>query len=129
MFGNGHLERRIAYKEVQKAFAPPSDPHESYLIKGAQLEKIGRTKEFGYLCTCWRGKGESCESCVRSKKEFLAKEKAQWKPSTRVAAISSKAEFWCNDHLKQKQSNSLWVAWEKLRAFHGAGRRLKAFLS
>ena len=43
-WGNGHIERRIAYKEVQKAFAPRGDPHDSYLIKGAQLEKIGRTK-------------------------------------------------------------------------------------
>ena len=52
---NGHINRRFGNKLIRAAFAPTRDPHESYLIKDENPEKIGRTKEFGYVCTCWRG--------------------------------------------------------------------------
>ena len=75
---NGHLNRRLGIKLLRAAFAPPGDPHESYLIKGDQPEKIGRTKEFGYLCTCWRGKGESCEGCAKNKLDALVRLDTPW---------------------------------------------------
>ena len=97
-WGNGHIERRIAYKELRKAFAPPGDPHESYLIKGDQLEKIGRTKEFGYPCTCWRSKGETCQGYARKRMEEEEIEKRHWKQSTRSEAIKEKSALVYIDH-------------------------------
>ena len=76
--GNCHINRRLGIKLLRAAFAPTGNPHESYLIKGDHPEKIGRTKEFGYLCTCWRGKGESCEGCAKNKLDAMVRLDTPW---------------------------------------------------
>ena len=39
--GNGHIYRSLGNKLLRAAFAPPGDPHESYLVKGVHTAKIG----------------------------------------------------------------------------------------
>ena len=66
--GNGHLYWRLGRNLLQHAYAPTGDPHESYLIKDGQGERIGRTKEFGYVCYCWRDVPDVCMGCSRKRK-------------------------------------------------------------
>ena len=67
LLGNGHMLGRLMRKLLQQAFAPPRDPHESNLIKDDEPEKVGRTKEFGYVCYCWRDKPEVCQGCYKQR--------------------------------------------------------------
>ena len=77
---------------MRAAFAPPGDPHESYLVKYENPYKKGRTKEFGYVCTCWRGAAEVCKGCARKRKEEQALRNRRWEPSERVAAIMERSK-------------------------------------
>ena len=90
--GNGHLMRRLGNKLLRAAFAPPGDPHVSYLVKDENPFKKGRTKEFGYVCTCWRGAAEVCRGCARKRKEEQDLRKRRWEPSERVAAMMERSE-------------------------------------
>ena len=91
LLGNGHMLGRLMRKLLQQAFAPPRDPHESYLIKDDEPEKVGRTKEFGYVCYCWRDKPEVCQSCYKQRYWEIEIRNRPWKPSTRAKAIGHRA--------------------------------------
>ena len=86
------MMRRLRNKLIRAAFAPPRDPHESYLVKDENPFKRGRTKEFGYVCTCWRGAAEVCKGCVWKKKEEKKLRKRRWQPSERTVAMMERSK-------------------------------------
>ena len=67
--GNGHIPPNFMKRWLQTAFAPPGDPHESYLIKDHNPMKIGRTIKFGYVCSCWGDRTQVCPNCARKQNE------------------------------------------------------------
>ena len=89
---NGHINRRLGNKLLRAAFAPPGDPHESYLIKDESPLKKGRTKEFGYVCTCWRGAAEVCKGCAKKRREELELRDRPWKPSYKTKAMMERSK-------------------------------------
>ena len=89
---NGHINRRHGNKLLRAAFAPPGDPHQSYLIKDENPLKKGRTKEFGYYCTCWRGKDESCKGCAKKRREEEDLRTRLWKPSAQTLAMMERSK-------------------------------------